>query len=317
MANPSPPAVSVIVPAYGVADMVGETLASLQAQTLTDWEAIVVDDGAPDDVAGAVAPFLADPRIRLLHTDNGGLALARNRAIAAARAPILSLLDGDDLYEPDYLSAMHAALIADDRHGFVTCDATYFGDSRDGERFTDYFPQVLPITLDRVLARQFYVFGAGMFRRSAFDAIGGFDASLRSAEDLDFWVRILSAGFSGGYVPRPLHRYRRRSASLSRNSATLFRYEAAVYRKARAALTGRPEEATAARMAALIEQRLARAEGESLILSGDTSAGLARLNDGRMADESLKWRITMALMTMVPPLARPILSARARNNQRP
>lgn len=316
MANPSPPAVSVIVPAYGVADLVGETLASLQSQTLTDWEAIVVDDGAPDDVAGAVAPFLSDPRIRLLQTDNGGLATARNRAIATARAPVVSLLDGDDLYEPRYLEAMLAALTADPGHGFVTCDATYFGDSRSGQRFTDYFPQTLPMTLDRVLSRQFYVFGAGMFRRDAFDSIGGFDTALRSAEDLDFWIRLLSAGWTGGYVPEPLHRYRRRSTSLSRNSAGLFRYEAEVYRKAAAALADRPEAGTAARMATLLEQRLARAEGEAMILSGDTRGGIARLAEGRMGEESLKWRLTMAVMQALPPLARPILSARARNNQR-
>ena len=64
------PRVAVIVPAYGVAHLLGEALDSLRAQSYADWECVVVDDGARDDVAGAAAPYLADPRIRLLATDN-------------------------------------------------------------------------------------------------------------------------------------------------------------------------------------------------------------------------------------------------------
>jgi glycosyltransferase involved in cell wall biosynthesis len=91
VANPhieSPaPRVSVIVPAYGVAHLLGEALDSLLAQSFTAWECLVIDDGAPDDVAGAVAPYLADPRVRFIATANHGVSAARNRAIAEARAP--------------------------------------------------------------------------------------------------------------------------------------------------------------------------------------------------------------------------------------
>ncbi|MBA4048605.1 MAG: glycosyltransferase family 2 protein, partial [Sphingomonas sp.] len=69
----TPPLVSIIVPAFGLAHLVGETIESIIAQTVTEWEAIVIDDGAPDDVAGAVQPYLSDPRIRFMSTDNGGL----------------------------------------------------------------------------------------------------------------------------------------------------------------------------------------------------------------------------------------------------
>ena len=75
------PRVAVIVPAYGVAHLLGEALESLLAQSMTEWECVVVDDGARDDVAGAAAPYLADPRIRLLATDNRGVSAARNRAV--------------------------------------------------------------------------------------------------------------------------------------------------------------------------------------------------------------------------------------------
>ena len=91
-ARPQEPArVAVIVPAYGVAHLLGEALTSLQRQTFTQWECVVIDDGAPDDVAGAVAPFLSDPRIRFLATANHGVSAARNTAIAASSAPLVAL----------------------------------------------------------------------------------------------------------------------------------------------------------------------------------------------------------------------------------
>src|SRR5205085_5556952 len=121
------PRVAVIVPAYGVAHLVGEALASLQAQTFSDWECVVVDDGAPDDVAGAVAPYLGDTRIRFLATDNRGVGAARNRAIAACSAPYLTLLDGDDLLRPAYLAHAVGALDGDPDARIATCNARIFG----------------------------------------------------------------------------------------------------------------------------------------------------------------------------------------------
>src|SRR5690606_21865301 len=106
------PRVAVIVPAYGVAHLLGEALDSLLAQPMPDWECVVIDDGAPDDVAGAVAPYLAARRIRFLATANHKLPGARNRAITASTAPYVALLDGDDLLRPDYLQRMTEALDA-------------------------------------------------------------------------------------------------------------------------------------------------------------------------------------------------------------
>lgn len=308
---PTPPTVSVIVPAYGVAHLLGDALRSLQAQSFADWEAIVIDDGAPDDVAGAVQPFADDPRIRLIQTDNGGLPTARNRAIEHARAPLIALLDGDDVVEPGYLAAMVRAIEADPAIGLVCCDATYFGDSRVGERFSDHVPQVGPVTLDRVLSRQFNIFITVLFRVEAWRAVGGFDASLRSAEDLDLWLRILGAGWRAAYVAEPLARYRRRSGSMSSDTARLLRAEDQVYAAAQARLAGRPEAATAAAMRAEIARALARVEGEGLILSGDARTGLARLREGRMDGVSWRWRWLMPLMSAAPPLAPPLFRLRA------
>lgn len=315
MIAPQPPKVSVIVPAYGVAHFVGETLQSLLDQRFDDWEAVIVDDGAPDDVAGAVAPFLHDPRFRLLQTDNGGLSVARNRAIAAAHGEVIALLDGDDRYEPDYLAVMSRALLADPANGFATCDATYFGASRVGERFSAHQPQELPISLDRVLRREFNVYGAAMIRREALESVGGFDAALRSAEDFDLWIRLIGAGWRGAYVPQPLACYRRRAGSLSADTSKLLRAVIMVYANAEARLAGRPEAATAREMREDAARALACAEGEAMVLAGDERGGMRRLREGAPWLKSRKWYLMMPLLS-VPGLARPVLAARARRNRR-
>ncbi|WP_019833073.1 glycosyltransferase family 2 protein [Sphingomonas sp. PR090111-T3T-6A] len=308
------PAVSVILPAWGVAHLVGEALASLQAQTFRDWEAIVIDDGAPDDVAGAVAPFVAaDPRIHFLATENGGLSAARNRAIAASRAPLIALLDGDDQYRPDYLERMVAAIRAAPDLGIVSCDATYSGQpSRKGRRFSEYHGQAATPTLAALLDRSFNVFVAAILRREAFDATGGFDETLPAAEDFDMWLRIVEQGWRIAQVPEPLAIYRRRPGSLSSATRQLRLATARVYEKAVERLAGRPEAAIAAAMMEQMRREAGWAEGEELVMTGRTSAGLKLLHRHRAGARSPRWRMMMGLFRAVPPLAGPVLRWRRR-----
>src|ERR1700761_4648418 len=308
------PAVSVLVPAWGVAHLVGESLASLQAQSFTDWEAVVVDDGAPDDVAGAVAPFAkADPRIRFVPTPHGGLSAARNHAIAAARAPLISLLDGDDYYRPDYLEKMVAAISADPGLGLVSCDATIIGQTwRAGRRFSDFLSQVGEPTLDAVIARRFNMFVSTILRREAVASAGGFDEELPAAEDLDLWIRILEKGWRAAYVPEPLVFYRRRPGSLSSSTFKLHRATVRLYEKAVARLAGRPEAQTAAVMVERMRDMAGWAEGEDLVIAGQTLAGLRVLRRSHAEHRSARWRVMMVVFRVMPPLARPLLTWRRR-----
>src|SRR5687768_16945399 len=95
----SAPAVSVIIPAYNTAKYIGATIASIVAQTYTNYEIIVVNDGSPDTPAieAALAPFR--DRIIYLVQENRGIAVARNRAIRIARGRYVALLDSDDAWE--------------------------------------------------------------------------------------------------------------------------------------------------------------------------------------------------------------------------
>ena len=107
------PSVSVIVPIYNRPDFLQQIVGTLQQQRFPDWEAIIVDDGSSLDIAGAIAPFLSDSRIRFLRLDrNAGAAAARNHGVAAARGRYVAFLDSDDLWHADKLGKQIALLDA-------------------------------------------------------------------------------------------------------------------------------------------------------------------------------------------------------------
>lgn len=103
------PKVSVITPAYNVAPYIGQCIESVQAQTLADWEMIIVDDASTDDTAQAVRRYLSDPRIRFLQNErNTGAGYTRNRALEAAQGEWMAVLDADDWFAPQRLEKLTA-----------------------------------------------------------------------------------------------------------------------------------------------------------------------------------------------------------------
>jgi GT2 family glycosyltransferase len=302
------PAVSVIIPAFNVAHFLGEALQSVKNQRFANYEVIVVDDGSPDDVASVCRPFLSDPRFSMVRIDNSGLSGARNHGISLARAPLVALLDGDDLYRPGYLEKMVAKMAEFPDAAFVTCDAISFGAGNDGERFSSRYPQDEPITLLRLLQKDVAVFGLCTVRTDMIRAVGGYDQSLRSSEDLDLWLRLLATGATGRLVAEPLVDYRRHAASLSSNRARLMQTTAVVYQKAADALAGRPEAALAEALRDEA-QAISRFEtGVDWVLAGKRRAGVREMRlSGHKADNR-KWQIALFLFSLVPLLAGPALA---------
>jgi glycosyltransferase involved in cell wall biosynthesis len=301
------PSVSIIIPAFGAAQWIGEALGSLQAQTVADWEALVVDDG-DRAIAEAIRPFAADARIQLVETGHGGASAARNHGIARARAPFVAMLDGDDRYRPDYVELMLAAIRADPALGFVTCDARLFGAPQfDGKLFSQVEPQTGDIDLERVVRGDYKIFGSSTVRREVLAEVGGYDEALHSAEDMDLWIRILAAGWRAARVDRPLVEYRRRAGSLSANSLSLSRAGVSMYEKTVRLLAGRPEEPAAREMLARAQQRLRGEEGLAAIVLGRTKEGLALIRTSDLPRRSPKWRLALAAFRLFPPLAKPVL----------
>ena len=298
------PYISIIIPAYQAAAYIVETIESVRAQTRSDWEAIIIDDGSTDNLAEMVGPFLSDRRIMLHRFENGGLATARNRGIKLAKGRLIALLDSDDLYEPEYLERMAAALEARPDATFVTCDATMFGVvDRDGHLFSRHLPQRLPITLDRVLLRQFNVFGLSMVRAAALRSVGGYSEDLRAAEDLDLWIRLLANGATAIYVDAPLVRYRRRSGSLSNSPILLRRSLQTVYFRAMQLLYGRPEEALCRERLMLQLSCADFDQAMTALRAGNIPEGRESLRKALRLVSRPRWRLVLPLLRLSPKIA--------------
>jgi glycosyltransferase involved in cell wall biosynthesis len=107
----SAPAVTVVIPTFEQAGFIGRALDSLQAQSLTDWEAIIIDDGSRDATKDVVSTGLADARIRYHRLPkNQGLGRALNEGIAKATAPLIAYLPSDDVYYRDHLLSLKTHL---------------------------------------------------------------------------------------------------------------------------------------------------------------------------------------------------------------
>lgn len=103
------PKISIVIPTYNSEDTIKETVASVQQQSFTDWELIIIDDGSLDNTIDVVKN-IAEPRIKLFVYENGGVGTARNRGITQATGEFIAFLDADDLWTCDKLASQIEAL---------------------------------------------------------------------------------------------------------------------------------------------------------------------------------------------------------------
>lgn len=214
-------AVSVVIPAYNAAATLAETLQSLREQTFTNWEGIVVDDGSSDSTTDIAERHVsADSRFRLISQQRKGVSAARNAGIEVARFDWLLFLDADDWILPDYLQQMTALLGSDADLDAAVCGWAHV--TPDGEFV---FEQYGGLTGDLFAAHAQYCYSVihtYVVRRSLVNSVGGFDASLRTCEDWDFFQRIARTGARFGGVPHTLAAYRMRAGSATTNGLQLF-----------------------------------------------------------------------------------------------
>jgi hypothetical protein len=215
------PLVSVVVPMYQSGWCVEETLDSIRSQTLTDFEAIIVDDGSTDDGPEVARRFAAaDARFRVIDQENRGLAGARNTGIDAARGEYLYFLDADDRLMPWGLEALIAA---SRRLGA----AGVFGrvEWRDEVGHpTGWAPMLdhAEVGLDALLRGCVFPVNAQMVRRVAVGSVR-FDEGLRIGEDWEFWLRLAERGVVWRGVDRVVSGYRMSPGSLSRDAGAMWR----------------------------------------------------------------------------------------------
>ena len=203
------PAVSVVVTCYDLGRYLGEALDSVLAQTVSDVEILVVDDGSTAPETVSLLASLARPRTRVVRIDNRGLSGARNVGIAETTGRYLCFLDADDVLEPTCLERSLEVLERDPDVAFVSHWVRSFGGTEEEWRPERCdFPALLDMNT---------VNGAALVRRAPVLAVGGFDETLRvGCEDWDLWIGLVARGYRGVILPEVLFRYRRRADSMSR-----------------------------------------------------------------------------------------------------
>ena len=187
------PAVTVVIPAFNSERHIGEALASIQAQTLSDLEVVLIDDGSTDGTLREAERFAKSLDLTIIRQANAGPSAARNAGIRRARSRNCALLDADDVMLPDLLATQAALLDADPDLGLVFSDVTTFDEAGT--------------------IHQTHWNLSGIHEERLIEA-GLFSEDRRVAEDYELWLR-LAARWKVGLINRPLVRYRYSSGSLS------------------------------------------------------------------------------------------------------
>jgi GT2 family glycosyltransferase len=207
-----PPTFSIAIAAYEAAATIGAALDSALEQTLPAHEVIVVDDGSKDDLDAALEPFAG--KVTVLRQENRGAGPARNAAVAVASGEFVTILDADDRYHPRRLEAL--AELATERPDLdlLSTDARLLVEGRPVGTFAAQTPFAVADQRGAIFESCF-VGGWPAVRRASFDAVGGFDESLRIAQDWDCWLRVILAGAKAGFVDEPLYDYFLHGGSLA------------------------------------------------------------------------------------------------------
>ena len=217
MTGPGPPGheplVSVVLPTFNRAGLLGRAIQSVLDQTYRTLELLVVDDGSTDDTAAVVAR-IADDRLRYLSQPaNRGQAAARNEGVRRARGEFVSFQDSDDVWLPDRLARLMAAFAtAGPRIGVVYSDMLRVW--RDGRVTYHRSPTMVRGRLLDAEARFYQAYGLGIqatvMRRHCLEWAGGFNERLHCFEDLDLFMR-LQRRYDFLHVEAPLTEYHQSS----------------------------------------------------------------------------------------------------------
>lgn len=177
------PRVSVLIPVYNGERYLKYALDSVHAQTFSDYELIVMDDGSTDQTA-AIAQ--SDPSVRFIRGEHRGISVSRNLAIDAARGEFIAFLDADDMWAPEKLEKQVAYLDNNPDLEIVFTGLKNFFDGKT-EEMTDRQKQLLNAKLDRYLV-------TGCIRAELFRKYGNFREDLPHGEDTEWMMRLCAAG---------------------------------------------------------------------------------------------------------------------------
>ncbi|HEX4388438.1 MAG TPA: glycosyltransferase [Steroidobacteraceae bacterium] len=216
--------VSVVIASYNMGHFLAQAVQSVLAQSYTNVEVQIVDDGSDDDTAVIVERWREDPRVHVHRQDNGGQARAKNQGVVLSRGRFVAFLDADDFWLPDKLALQMPLFQGRPEVGVVYSD--YQGVDGDGRPLPQEPPRLRRGWVSgALLIENFIPYSTGVVRRACLERYGGFDETLRMGIDYDLWLR-LSAHFQFDFVPEKTLHYRIWSGQMSKNYRR--RYESAI-----------------------------------------------------------------------------------------
>lgn len=222
-----PPKISVIIGLYNCADTLPEALDSILAQSFTDWEIILCDDGSSDGTYAAADVYrqkYPEKIVLLQNPENLGLNRTLNRCLEAASGDYIARMDGDDISLPERFAKEAAFLDTHPDIAIVSTPMIYFDESGDWGHGTA-IPH--PQKTDFIKGTPF-CHAPCMVRAKAYRSAGGYSTDPRTlrAEDYDLWFRLYEMGFTGANLTEPLYKmrddmnaYRRRKFRFALNEA--------------------------------------------------------------------------------------------------
>ncbi|MCM3879695.1 MAG: glycosyltransferase [Vicinamibacterales bacterium] len=222
MASTLNPLVSVVVPTYNCEKYLSAALDRVLSQDYAPFEVVVVDDGSTDHTLDVLATY--ENRVRVFRQSNRGPAAARNVAVREARGEFLAFVDGDDLWLPGKLSAQMAYLEKNPESKVVYGSWYEWYPDKDGS-FPEQIFEIGDESLALEEANSGWVYSkllmdsiihiiSAVIDRSVYDAVNGFDESLESGSDYDFWLRV-SRNFQVAKLRRNVAVYRQNPASIT------------------------------------------------------------------------------------------------------
>lgn len=224
----SQPLVSVVIPSYNYGQYVGQAVESALAQTYTNVEVIVVDDGSQDDTRERLSHY--GNRIRYIYQENQGLSAARNTGIREAQGDYVAFLDSDDAFHPRKLELQLAYLMKHPEVDLIATDMV----SDEPIQWMEVADRPVPatlISLEAMAIKPRFAPSSVVAHKNCFAAVGSFDTALRSVEDREMWLRI-AAQFTMARIDLPLTWYRITPGSMSTNPERMEYFELLVLERA-------------------------------------------------------------------------------------
>lgn len=215
MSQEALPTVSIVMAAYNAGAYIEQAIASIIAQTYSNFEILVINDGSTDNTDTVVEKFHSDSRVKYIRQANAGQTAAKNKGIKESQGTFIAFCDADDFWHPEKL-AKQLLKFDDERVGVVYSDIQSVNSSGEHIKTNEVLTGKEGNLLNDLLFYNFIPFGTAIIRSSCLAQNGGFNEQYRMGIDWDLWLRI-SVNWHFAFVPEKLYFYREWEGQMSRN----------------------------------------------------------------------------------------------------